>query len=133
MQMVMNSTITSITVLIVYVLFLDKPYVFTAAFLSVSLGDGLGEMIGRPYGKIKYRIFEERSLEGSIAVFLGTAASIFVALAVNKMIAVDIWWKIIVIALIGTIVEACNYRFMDNVTLPVSIAIMLYLLFELPL
>ncbi len=133
MQMVMNSTITSITVLIVYVLFLDKPYVFTAAFLSVSLGDGLGEMIGRPYGKIKYRIFEERSLEGSIAVFLGTAASIFVALAVNKMIAVDIWWKIIVIALIGTIVEACNYRFMDNVTLPASIVIMMYLLFELPL
>jgi len=133
MQLVMNITLTSIAVLIVYVLFLDKPYVFTAAFLSVSLGDGLGEMIGRPYGKIKYHIFEERSLEGSIAVFVGTAISIFVALAVNKLIAVDIWWKIIVIALIGTIVEACNYRFIDNVTLPAIIALMMYLLFELPL
>ena len=78
MQMVLNSTITSIAVLLVYVLNLDRPYVFTAAFLSVSLGDGLGEMIGRPYGKIKYRIFEERSLEGSIAVFFGTAVSIVV-------------------------------------------------------
>lgn len=132
-QMIINATITSIAVLLVYVLFLEKPYVFTAAFLSVSLGDGLGEMIGRPYGKIKYRIFEERSLEGSIAVFVGTMLSIFVALAVNKMLAVDIWWKIIVIALIGTIVEACNYKFSDNVTLPAIIALMMYLLFELPL
>ena len=133
MQMVMNSTITSIAVLLVYVLFLDKPYVFTAAFLSVSLGDGLGEMIGRPYGRIKYRIFEDRSVEVATAVFIGTAISIFVALAVNKMITVDIWWKIIVIALLGTIVEACNYRFMDNVTLPAIITLMMYLLFELPL
>ncbi|MHA1347485.1 MAG: diacylglycerol/polyprenol kinase family protein [Candidatus Heimdallarchaeaceae archaeon] len=133
MQMVINSTLTGIAVLLVYVLFLDKPYVFTAAFLSVSLGDGLGEMIGRPYGKIKYRIFEERSLEGTIAVFVGTAISIFVALAVNKMLTVDIWWKILVIALIGTIVEACNYRFLDNVTLPAAIALMTYLLIELPL
>ena len=132
MQMVINSTITSIAVLLIYVLNLDRPYVFTAAFLSVSLGDGLGEMIGRPYGKIKYRIFEERSLEGTIAVFVGTAVSIFVALAVNKMLAVDIWWKIIVVALLGTIVEACNYRFMDNVTLPAIVALMMYLLFELP-
>ena len=133
MQMVINATITSVAVLLVYVLNLDRPYVFTAAFLSVSLGDGLGEMIGRPYGKIKYRIFEERSLEGSIAVFFGTAISIFVALAVNSMLTVDIWWKIIVIALIGTFVEACNYKFLDNVTLPAIIALMMYLLFELPL
>ncbi|MBY8999762.1 MAG: hypothetical protein KGD64_02505, partial [Candidatus Heimdallarchaeota archaeon] len=125
--------LTSIVVLLVYVLFLDKPYVFTAAFLSVSLGDGLGEMIGRPYGKIKYKIFEERTLEGSTAVFFGTAISIFVALAVNKMLLVDIWWKILVIALIGTLVEACNYRFIDNVTLPAVIALMMYLLFELAL
>ena len=133
MQMVINATITGIAVLLIYVLFLDKPYVFTAAFLSVSLGDGLGEMIGRPYGKTKYRIFEERSLEGSTSVFFGIVVSIFVALAVNRMLVVDIWWKIIVIALVGTIVEACNYRFLDNVTLPASIALMMFLLFELPL
>ena len=130
-EMVFNSVLTGIAVLIIFVLTLERTYIFTAAFLTVSLGDGLGEMIGRPYGKIKYKIFKERSLEGSLSVFIGTAISISVTLAFNVMLDITALWKIIVIAVVGTIVEACNYKFLDNITLPSIVALLMYLFFAL--
>ena len=130
-EMVFNSVLTGIAVLIIFALTLERTYIFTAAFLTVSLGDGLGEMIGRPYGKIKYKIFKERSLEGSLSVFIGTAISISVTLAFNVMLDSAALWKIIVIAIVGTLVEACNYKFLDNITLPSIVALLMYLFFAL--
>lgn len=133
-ELFFNSIFTGITLLVLLWLFKDQAllFVFTAAYLTMSLGDGLGEMIGRPFGKIKYKIFSEKSLEGSFAVFVGTAIAITISLAVNSMIMLPgVWWKILVTSVVGVAVEALSYKFLDNATLPGITALMLYLFFVL--
>ena len=129
-ELFINAVLMGITMLLIFWFFRTQLFVFTAAYLTVSLGDGLGEMIGRPYGKIKYKIFAEKSLEGSLGVLVGTCIGVVVGLAIGSLLLVPgAWWKIIVISLIGMIVEALSYIFLDNITLPASIAVSIYLLF----
>jgi dolichol kinase len=110
----------------------DSLFIFTAAYLSVSFGDGLGEMIGRPYGKIKYKIFSDKSLEGSIAVFFGSFVGVVIALGVNLMLGdPNVWWKIPIVAFAVMTVEALSFSFSDNLTIPGTVAGLLYLLFLL--
>ena len=57
-ESIVNSTFTSIsalTLLFVSFYFGSRHY-FLAGILSVAVGDGLGEFIGKPYGKHKYKI-----------------------------------------------------------------------------
>ncbi|MCK4896215.1 MAG: hypothetical protein KAS47_05360, partial [Candidatus Heimdallarchaeota archaeon] len=56
-----------VTMFIVLFVFREMEYIIMAAYLAVAIGDGAGEMIGKPLGKIKYKVFVEKSLEGSIA------------------------------------------------------------------
>ena len=122
------STILSIVTLwIVMFVFHDSKYIIMAAFLSLAIGDGAGEMIGKPLGKIKYKIFVEKSLEGSIAVFVCIALSIVISFAVYDIMFISNIWKIFVIALIGTSAEALTYAGLDNSTVPLSVAFSLYL------
>ena len=133
-ELFFNSIFTTVTLLVLLWFLKDQNllFIFTAAYLTMSLGDGLGEMIGRPFGRIKYKIFSEKSLEGSLAVFVGTAIAVTVSLAVNSMIMLPgVWWKILVVAVVGAVVEAFSYKFLDNATLPGITALMLYLLFIL--
>jgi len=129
-ELFINAVLMGTTMILILWFFRTDVYVFTAAYLTVSLGDGLGEMIGRPYGKIKYKIFAEKSLEGSLGVLVGTCIGVVVGLAIGSLLLVPgTWWKIIVITLVGVIVEALSYIFLDNLTLPASIAVCIYLLF----
>ncbi len=98
-----------------------------AVYLSGAFGDGAGEIIGRRLGKIKYKIFVEKSLEGSIAVFVGVVLSIVISFAIYDMMTISNIWKIFVASIIGTGFEALNYAGLDNATLPLSVAVSLYL------
>ena len=131
-ELVLNTIATAFALLLILFVFADNLHIFTAAVLTVSLGDGMGEIIGRPYGRIKYKIFSEKSLEGSIFVFIGAFVSIVVSFAYHSLLGLEgFWWKALVLSLIGMIVEACNYKFLDNTILPLSIAFGLFLLFEM--
>ena len=116
-----------VTMFIVLFVFRDMEYIIMAAFLALAIGDGAGEMIGKPLGKIKYRVFVEKSLEGSIAVFVGIALSIAISFAVYDLMTISNIWKIFVISIIGTGAEALTYIGLDNTTVPLSVAISLYL------
>lgn len=131
-ELLINSVLLGIAMLAILWIFQDTLFVFAAAYLAVSLGDGLGEMVGRPYGKIRYKIFNEKSVEGSLAVLLGSFAGLIIALGENMMLGLPgVWWKIIVVAFIVMIVEAFSFSFSDNVTIPAAVAASLYLLFLL--
>lgn len=131
LEMSLNAALTATTVLVLLIIFIDRLYIYTGAVLALSLGDGLGEMIGRPLGRIKYKIIEEKSLEGSLSVFIGIFIALLIGFAANSMFYQIIYWKILVISLVGTIIEALNYKFIDNLTVPTSVALLLYLLFEI--
>ena len=133
-ELFINAILMGITMLLILWFFKEEErlFVFTAAYLTVSLGDGLGEMIGRPFGKLKYKIFNQKSVEGSLAVFVGTFIGLIIAFGTYQMLVLSgVWWKIVVVTIIAMIIEAFSFSFIDNVTLPAVVAVSLYLLFLL--
>ena len=65
----------------------DKGLLIWIPFLSVGLGDGLAEPVGRIWGKHKYKVRAmctskryTRSLEGSAVVFFWTAVEPYITL-----------------------------------------------------
>jgi dolichol kinase len=89
-----------------------------AALAALALGDGVGGLVGRRFGRVRYRVpwAKEKSLEGSAAV------AAFVALA---LVAVGAWYdrpfglvSILVASLAAAVAEAIAPRASDNVLLP---------------
>ncbi len=58
-----------------YLLF-DDLFAASVAIAAMSFGDGMGELVGKKFGRLKY--LRNRTVEGSIAVFVATFASILV-------------------------------------------------------
>lgn len=61
--------------LVAYFLFKDL-FAASVAIAAMAFGDGMGDLVGRRFGKIVYT--RNRTLEGSSAVFLATAISFLV-------------------------------------------------------
>lgn len=133
-ELILNGLSTAFALLLIFFVFAyrNMVYIYTIAVLAVALGDGLGEMIGRPYGRLKYKIFEERSVEGSFFVFFGSFIGVIITFGFNNMLPFPgFWWKAVVIGFVAMLVEAFNYKFIDNTTLLISVAFVTFLLFEL--
>lgn len=60
---------------IAYLLFYDL-FAASVAIAAMSFGDGMGELIGRRFGRVEY--LKNRTVEGSLSVFLTTFASVLV-------------------------------------------------------
>jgi phytol kinase len=97
------------------------------AMAMLGWGDGLAPIIGTRYGKIKYHILSDKSVEGSLAFLAGSvcAGLFFVHLIVPESFDAT---KIIIIALIATIVEGVSPKEVDNLTIPVAVIAASYVL-----
>ena len=97
------------------------------AMAMLGWGDGLAPIIGTRYGKIKYHILSDKSVEGSLAFLAGSlcAGLFFVHLIVPESFDAT---KIIIIALIATVVEGVSPKEVDNLTIPVAVIAASYLL-----
>lgn len=93
---------------ILTILLFDKP-IAIAAISYIVLGDTAGAIIGRLWGRVKFR---QKSLEGSIGFFF---ASSIVAVIVPG---ISLWVKIAG-ALTATVVEALTLYVDDNLTVPI--------------
>lgn len=60
---------------VAYLLFYDL-YAASIAIAAMSFGDGMGELVGRRFGRFKY--LQNRTVEGSAAVFAATLVSVLV-------------------------------------------------------
>lgn len=58
-----------------YFLF-DDLFAASIAIAAMSFGDGMGELVGKRFGKMQY--LRNRTVEGSLAVFVATLASVLV-------------------------------------------------------
>ncbi len=98
------------------------------AMAMLGWGDGLAPIIGTRYGKIKYHILSDKSVEGSLAFLVGSVcAGLFFVNLICAPEAFDAT-KIIIIALIATIVEGVSPKEVDNLTIPVAVIAASYLL-----
>ncbi len=90
------------------------------AMAMLGWGDGLAPIIGTRYGKMKYHILSDKSIEGSLAFLAGSLAAglFFTNLIVPESFNV---MKIVIIALIATIAEGVSPKEVDNLTIPLAV------------
>jgi len=99
-----------------------KTFEGVLAMAMLGWGDGLAPVIGTRYGKMKYRILSDKSVEGSLAFLVGSAAAglFFVSLIVPETFDAG---KILLIALIATAVEGMSPKEVDNLTIPAAVVL----------
>jgi len=113
-------------------LFFYMPYAIAAGILPMAYGDGAASLIGKRYGRRKYKILCQKSLEGSLAVFAGSFLSLlcgllfyslFYPFSAVEMVSLSLWT-----AVIATVVEAISPLGFDNITVPIVCAISFFLM-----
>jgi len=102
-------------------LFGVRPYVVAAGIFPMAYGDSLAAIFGEYWGRHKYRVFETKSFEGSLGMFLGSFVSltlaflyfgIFYTFAFNPLV------PAFAIACLVTVVEGVCPRGLDNIAVP---------------
>jgi dolichol kinase len=104
---------------------LVTPFAAAAALLALSLGDGIGGLVGRTIGRLEYVAWgaKKKSLEGSLAVAVAAALGVFAA-----AVAFDVEINPVLVVASGVIaagVEAISPRSTDNALLPAAVWIFL--------
>lgn len=107
-------------------------------FGPLAGGDGLADMIGRKWGKHKYKVFAEKSVEGSLAMFFFSILFTYGLLGIYWLILNPIYpaaislikplIPILVVSLVATIVEAISPSNVDNLLIPIVSVIVIYVL-----
>ena len=87
-------------------------------------GDGSAPVIGKKFGKHKYKILSEKSIEGSIGFFLFgiLGAFVFHLLLIGSVNFEMIFYS----ALVAVVVEAVSPPNWDNILIPVAILLLYY-------
>jgi dolichol kinase len=94
---------------IITILLFDKP-VAVASIAFIVVGDTAGAIIGRIWGKVKFRT---KSLEGSISFF-------FACTVVALMVPGIPFWVKILGAAVATVTEAFSSKIDDNLIVPLA-------------
>lgn len=105
--------------------FYSTPFALTAmGFLT--WGDGIAPIVGTRYGKHPYKIFSEKTIEGSITFFVcGLLGSVLF----NSIFGMNLDIQFLLIcAVVATIVEGFSPKDFDNILIPLAIYL-LYILF----
>ncbi len=99
-----------------------KQFPGVLAMAILGWGDGLAPIIGTRYGKLKYRVLSDKSVEGSLAFLVGSifAGLFFVWLIVPELFDAG---KIVTIAFIATVVEGVSPKEVDNLTIPFAVIV----------
>ena len=115
---------------IIICLFWERPNLLVASLMPMTWGDALAAVLGRRYGQRKYSVLgSTRSVEGSLAMFIFSWLSVFLAL----LLLPPLGWQAsllyaLAVAVFATLVEALSPWHMDNLTVPLLSAALLYLM-----
>jgi phytol kinase len=117
----------------------DRAPLAVAAIMAMTWGDALASLIGRPWGRHRFRVFGHvRSIEGSLAMAAGTFAAVALTLVVlpgsslSPTTAALTPATILTLAAVATAVatpaEALSPAGMDNLSVPLLVGLTLDLL-----
>ena len=102
-------------------LFGVNSYVVAAGIFPMAYGDSLAAIFGENYGRHKYKVFETKSVEGSLGMFLGSFVSLtfaFLYFGLLFPLAFNPLLPAFAIATLATVVEGVSPRGLDNVAVP---------------
>ncbi len=97
-----------------------KTFEGVLAMAVLGWGDGMAPIIGSRYGKIKYKIFSPKSLEGSLTMFV----SAFIASLLLMQFIVPQEYnfnRILILSAIATVAEGISPKELDNFTIPIAV------------
>lgn len=104
----------------------DHPSVAHAALLTLALGDAAAALIGQRYGKHPYTVLgSQRSLEGSAAMLGVSWLTIALTLRAHGTPACESGTAGFGAALVATLTEAGSPKGLDNLTVPLAVALLL--------
>ena len=115
---------------IIICLLWTRPNLLVASLMPMTWGDALAAVLGRRYGQRKYSVLgSTRSVEGSLAMFLVSWLSTFLALLLLSPLAwqTSLFYSL-ALAAFATLVEALSPWHIDNLTVPLLSAALLYLM-----
>jgi len=98
-----------------------QPFSAAAALWALCLGDGIGGAIGRRFGRRYFRIAggKRKSLEGSAAVWVGSAAAAVLASAYfAEPLRIG---RVLLLGLVAALAEALSPKAMDNILVPLTV------------
>jgi phytol kinase len=102
-------------------LFGVKPYIVAAGIFPMAYGDSLAAIFGEYFGRHKYRVFETKSLEGSLGMFLGSFVSLTLAFLYFGLLYPFTFNPLVpafAIACLVAVVEGASPKGLDNVAVP---------------
>ncbi len=104
-----------------------KQFPGVLAMAVLGWGDGLAPIIGMKLGKMKYRVFCEKTVEGSLAFFAASvlAGMFFIWLIVPSAFDLS---TIFMIAIVATILEGISPKEVDNIIIPAAVILLTALL-----
>src|SRR5690606_11741904 len=95
-------------------------------YMAVAWGDAVGEPVGTRWGRHRYRVPSmggvpaQRSLEGSMAVLLTSAAACAVVLLAGPLPATTALTTALLIGIVTAVVEALSHHGLDNLTIQIA-------------
>ena len=102
-------------------LFGVRPYIVASGIFPMAYGDSLAALLGERYGRHKYRVFEKKSLEGSLGMFLGSFVSLGLAFLYFSLFYSFIFKPLVpafAIAALAAVVEGVSPKGFDNFAVP---------------
>jgi dolichol kinase len=103
-------------------LFGVKPYIVGAGIFPLAYGDSAAAIVGESLGRYKFKMFQEKSLEGSLSMFVASFISLFIGIMYFSTIyGFSIKSQIVPllsVSLVTTLAEALSPKGLDNLTIP---------------
>jgi dolichol kinase len=99
-----------------------KPYIVASGIFPMAYGDSLAALFGEYFGRHKYRVFERKSVEGSLGMFLGSFVSLNLAFLYFGLFYYFTFNPLVpslAIAFLVTVIEGVSPKGFDNVAVPV--------------
>jgi uncharacterized protein (TIGR00297 family) len=121
-----------LAVLLLILLFPHRPDIAAAAWAILALGDGMSSVLGRRFGRRRIPWNREKSICGSVALFLcGGAAGALLAWWCRPALATPppMWFSLgapFAASLVAALVETIPIRLDDNLSVPGSAALVLW-------
>ena len=113
-------------------LFASKAQIIAAGILPMAYGDAAASIVGERFGKKKYSLVAQKSLEGSAAMFvfsfISVAASMFFFSFLYHFALIDKIVAALAASAVATAVEAFSPMGFDNLTVPV-VSVLVFLLY----
>lgn len=100
---------------------LHRPFPAAAALWALCLGDGIGGAVGRGLGRRFFRVpgGKRKSLEGSVAVWVGASAGVALAAAYfGEPLRLG---RLMLLGVSAALAEALSPKAMDNVLVPLAV------------